>query len=310
MLFKLEAHTAQGMLQEKLHLLMFPCRLPGMLLKASGNQAACCIIWIFTGFALPMHGPQPACQWSPCRLDTGQVVACRQYCHMQKALPVLHHSNAALQAGDGLIVPLDERRIGRPTSSAAVAAQWFAQDLFAGADVEDKEPTAVGMPAGAATPASQQRKAAASESARKARKLQQAPAAAAGSARRTADQQAAGVDVEAAPGSKGARAVKQQQPAAAQAEADSEDGGAADVLQQQPAEAEPAGFVEVPLAAAEDSDASSEDEFGNLDDNGKAEVLALAKKMLGGRVKNVSAQGLVADLLPVGPELLKHSSPS
>ena len=201
---------------------------------------------------------------------------------------MLYHSEAALQAGDGLIVPLDERRIGRRTSSAAVAAQWFAQDLFAGADVEDKEPTAVDAPAAAATPGSQQRKAAAGEPARIARKLQQAPAAAAGPPRGAADQHAAGVGVRAAPGSQAAAATKEQRPAA-ESDADSEDEGAADVLQQQPAEAEPAGFVEVPRAGAEDSDASSEDEFGNLDDNGKAEVLALAKKMLGGRIKNVSA---------------------
>ena len=203
---------------------------------------------------------------------------------------MLHRFKAALQAGDGLIVPLDERRIGRPTSSAAVAAQWFAQDLFAGADVEDTEPISVGVPAAAATMRSQQRKAAAGEPARKARKLQQAPAAAAGSARGASDQQVAGAIVRAASGSKAATAAKQQQhPAATEAGVDSEDEGAADVLQQLPAEAGPAGFVEVPLAGAEDSDASSEDEFGNLDENGKAEVLALAKKMLGGRIKNVSA---------------------
>jgi len=37
-------------------------------------------------------------------------------------------------------VKLDERRAGRPPTSAAVAAQWFAQDLFEGAeDDEDDE---------------------------------------------------------------------------------------------------------------------------------------------------------------------------
>ena len=335
-------------------------------LQVPGKGAACCLIWPLTEFALPMHVPQPACQWTPCRLGTGQVQVMQAALatHTQEAPLMLHHLKSALQAGDGLIVPLDERRIGRPTSSAAVAAQWFAQDLFAGADVEDEEPTAVGVPAAAATPGSQQRKTAAGESVRKARKLQQAPGAAAGPARGAADQQVAGAaagpargaadqqvagaTVRAAPRSKAATAAQQQQPAAG-AEADSEDEGAADVLQQLPAEAEPAGFVEVPLAGTEDSDASSEDEYGNLDDNGKAEVLALAKKMLGGRIKNVSAlpvpcilsgpaeegclwsEGctlcdgaralscglrrassgvlqLVADLLPVGPELLKQRS--
>lgn len=34
---------------------------------------------------------------------------------------------------------LDETRAGRPLSHAAVAAQWFAQDLFAAAEAEDDE---------------------------------------------------------------------------------------------------------------------------------------------------------------------------
>jgi len=38
-----------------------------------------------------------------------------------------------------LLVKLDERRAGRPPTSAAVAAQWFAQDLFEGAEDDDDD---------------------------------------------------------------------------------------------------------------------------------------------------------------------------
>ena len=49
------------------------------------------------------------------------------------------HEHAAQQEGDGLLVKLDEQRAGRPPTSAAVAAQWFAQDLFDGAEDDDQE---------------------------------------------------------------------------------------------------------------------------------------------------------------------------
>ena len=37
--------------------------------------------------------------------------------------------------GGGLLVRLDERRAGVPTTAAAVAERWFAQDLFADPDL-------------------------------------------------------------------------------------------------------------------------------------------------------------------------------
>ena len=44
-----------------------------------------------------------------------------------------------VQEDEGLLVQLDERRAGRPPTSAAVAAQWFAQDLFEGAEDDDED---------------------------------------------------------------------------------------------------------------------------------------------------------------------------
>ena len=48
-------------------------------------------------------------------------------------------SEPIAQEDEGLLVQLDERRAGRPPTSAAVAAQWFAQDLFEGAEDEDED---------------------------------------------------------------------------------------------------------------------------------------------------------------------------
>ena len=46
---------------------------------------------------------------------------------------------ALQEPGQELLVDLDERCTGRPTSGAAVAAQWFAQPIFGDADLEDEE---------------------------------------------------------------------------------------------------------------------------------------------------------------------------
>lgn len=51
-----------------------------------------------------------------------------------------------LQEEEGLLVKLDETRAGRPLSHAAVAAQWFSQDLFAAAEAEDDEQPPANLP--------------------------------------------------------------------------------------------------------------------------------------------------------------------
>lgn len=45
-----------------------------------------------------------------------------------------------------MLVDLDDRRSGRPTSGAAVAAQWFAQPIFGNTDLEDEEDEEQPMP--------------------------------------------------------------------------------------------------------------------------------------------------------------------
>lgn len=54
------------------------------------------------------------------------------------------------EAGGGLLVRLDERRAGAPTSAEAVAARWFAQDIFADPNlmIDDEETEDASVPAG------------------------------------------------------------------------------------------------------------------------------------------------------------------
>ena len=45
-----------------------------------------------------------------------------------------------MEAGGGLLVKLDKSRAGVPRTAAAVAARWFAQDIFSGPGLaEDAE---------------------------------------------------------------------------------------------------------------------------------------------------------------------------
>ncbi|KAK9814670.1 hypothetical protein WJX72_009544 [[Myrmecia] bisecta] len=158
------------------------------------------------------------------------------------AMPVPQESDSDDE--NGLLVELDERRVGRATSNAAVAAQWFAQDLFNDPALVEDEPDAddKAEEAQAAKPAAKRVRIGAGGGG--------APAAA-----------AAGAD----------------------AEAESDDD---DQILKPPAAAKAdksGGFEVVPqdASASEDSDDDGSDpEFDALDERGKAEVLALAKKML------------------------------
>ena len=213
------------------------------------------------------------------------------------------------EEGGGLIVSLDERRVGVPTTAEAAAAQWFSQDLFAEAkeDVADEEeeegegqgavvaarrqqPLAkrprLEAAAGAGGPGSssegeeeeeeEQEEGQQSEGEEEGQQSEEgeeeeeeegeAEDAAAQLARR---RQALGLSADALAGPLQSMAATAAGP------------GAAGPLAERP------GFEEVPLARS-DSEGESEsgDEFEMLDDNGKAEVLALAKKMLRRKVKD------------------------
>ena len=188
--------------------------------------------------------------------------------------------------GEGLLVELDERRVGRPTSGAAVAAQWFAQDLFDGADLDDDDDH------------QEEVQAAASGKHNKVKQTLKARATA------PQDSHLAEQAQQAAPSIPHASAVE----AVAHASAGSEDGrDSADQQETSSSEDDEAdtlptagraaggdaqlmhksGFEEVPVrrrhGGAGSSDESSDDGFDDLDDEGRAEVLALAKKMLKGR---------------------------
>ena len=66
----------------------------------------------------------------------------------QKVVPTVPLTPLSIdvaQDDEGLLVKLDERRAGRPPTSAAVAAQWFAQDLFEGAEDDDDDDDEAGQ---------------------------------------------------------------------------------------------------------------------------------------------------------------------
>lgn len=193
---------------------------------------------------------------------------------------------------------LDERRVGRPTSGAAVAAQWFAQDLFNDADVAEEEEE---QPQ--------------TRTAKKQKVVKAKPVAAPSSAPKkiTAPVLAAQLQgaeaVPAATAAAGAAAARlvDDDPAASssadssdsslQGETSSSDDGSDDDNEEDEVpgvrpsmqaddKLNQSGFEEVPVSrqhAGGSSDESSDDGFSDLDDDGRAEVLALAKKMLKGR---------------------------
>ncbi|CAL8471869.1 g11411 [Coccomyxa elongata] len=172
------------------------------------------------------------------------------------------------EEGGGLLVRLDEGRSGKPTSAAVAAARWFAQDMFDDPNlVAEEENTTTDLPASR-------------------------PSAPAEAGPRDADEDE---DEEEQAGNSSGRV-------AGRSGADPEGGRSAPdqacaVLTQQPdrpaRSQAAAGFEEVPMEADRDSDDDSDDSDADsdcglaaMDDNSRAEVLALARKMRSGRAKN------------------------
>ncbi|PNW75509.1 hypothetical protein CHLRE_12g529500v5 [Chlamydomonas reinhardtii] len=159
----------------------------------------------------------------------------------------------------GLLVSLDEDRAGVAKSGSAMAAQWFKQDLFADPNLldDDDEEAGAGEDAADKRPAKKARTDGAEAAPAKGKKAVAAhaeedeePASA-----RARSGLGAGTSAAALAGGKGRR------------------GGADfEVVPQ-----EPSGSGS---GSGSDSGTDSEDEFDMLDDQGKAEVLALAKRML------------------------------
>lgn len=187
---------------------------------------------------------------------------------------------------------LDERRIGRATSGAVTAAQWFAQDLFNDADLSEED---------ADTPAPVTTK-------KKAKQAQHAvkptlPAQTAAAALSAPAQLLQGG--EAMPAAAAAAAARPVSGESAEQSSDADSDGSlpsessssdGEGEEQQASAAagmgmrsdnfSHSGFEEVPVSRQHgegSSDESSDDGFDDLDDDGRAEVLALAKKMLKGR---------------------------
>lgn len=196
--------------------------------------------------------------------------------------------------GQGLLVELDERRIGRPTSGAAVAAQWFAQDLFNDADLADEgEDADTSLPSKAKKPklakqavkpnlASQAATAGLVPTQLQARGTMPEEAAAAAPA---AAARLVSADPDCASSSAEDSASSLQSESSS---SDDEDERLAAAAASMEADEKPSqsGFEEVPVSRQhghESSDESSDDGFDDLDEDGRAEVLALAKKMLKGR---------------------------
>ncbi|PSC71474.1 rRNA methyltransferase [Micractinium conductrix] len=204
------------------------------------------------------------------------------------------HEDAPLsedeEEGGGLIVRFDERRAGVAKSADAAVSQWFSQDIFQDADVEDDEEEAVEavlqQKRGAGKRAREPDAAAAAPlPAPRGGGGEQPPAAAvqqnggAGSDGEADRDASSGSDAEGEPGT--AAATKRQKAAGGgRVAAALALGLSADAL------AGPEdGFEVVPAAPSGSDGSESEDEFEAMDDYAKAEVRALAKKMLRRKVK-------------------------
>ncbi|PNH12762.1 AdoMet-dependent rRNA methyltransferase spb1 [Tetrabaena socialis] len=166
----------------------------------------------------------------------------------------------AAKKGSSLLVTLDEDRAGVAKSGSAMAAQWFKQDLFADPNLLDDD----GEGAEEAAPA-------AARPAKKAR-LDSVAAGTSGSKRKARDDDEDGGEED-----------EPEQATLARARS----GLGASPSQQQPASGRgrrgAPDFEVVPQeesGSGSDSGTDSEDEFDMLDDHGKAEVLALAKRCL------------------------------
>ncbi|GIL46558.1 hypothetical protein Vafri_3535 [Volvox africanus] len=171
-------------------------------------------------------------------------------------------------SGGGLLVSLDEDRAGVAKSGSAMAAQWFKQDLFADPnllDDDDEEQQQGPIDAGLS-----------GKDGRPAKKARTADALA-NDKRRAQEQENDEDDHDLGP-SPAARALSGLGvgPSSAPVAAAGKRGrrGTAD-FEVVPQEASGSGS-----GSGSDSGTDSEDEFDMLDDQGKAEVLALAKRML------------------------------
>ena len=198
---------------------------------------------------------------------------------------------AVQKPGEGLLVELDQRRVGRPTSGAAVAAQWFAQDLFNDADLAEEDETAdAPLPSKAKKP----------KLAKQTVKPSSAPQTATAVSVPTQLQGREAMPAKAAAAAAAARLLDADSAASSSAEdsdsslqsesssSDDEDERLATAAASMEADDKPnqSGFEEVPVSRQHGdglSDESSDDGFDDLDEDGRAEVLALAKKMLKGR---------------------------
>ncbi|GLC72047.1 hypothetical protein PLESTF_001198400 [Pleodorina starrii] len=171
----------------------------------------------------------------------------------------------------GLLVSLDEDRAGVAKSGSAMAAQWFKQDLFADPnllDDDDEEQQQQQQAAGGGKDGRPAKKARTAEGA--GGKAKQAAARGQGDDEEDEEE---GDDMEPSAAAR-ARSGLGAGPSSAPA-AGGKRGRRGAEFEVVPQEASGSGS-----GSGSDSGTDSEDEFDMLDDQGKAEVLALAKRML------------------------------
>ncbi|KAK9808202.1 hypothetical protein WJX73_008345 [Symbiochloris irregularis] len=165
------------------------------------------------------------------------------------------------EAGGGLLVELDPHRAGRAGNAAAVAQQWFSQPLFEGMDLdEDDKPAA---PPGSSRPTSQG-----------AALLEDGPSAASSDSGQAASEGVSDQAVIALAKPQHLGPVMPRSDDGPLASTRLDDSGASE-------------FEEVPIqdsdsASSSDGEGLSDEELDNLDDQAKAEMRALGRKMLKG----------------------------
>jgi len=195
-----------------------------------------------------------------------------------------------MEEDGGLVVSLSDKKVGVAASGKVAAAQWFDQDLFEDDDLESDEDEEDDRRGGGGGGGGKKKRKAMMERKERKKVVEKGGAQSESEEEEEEKDQEKGDDGSDSEVSEGELYGGKKKNDSVHGRKLTGNGGAA--LNGSGKGGEGEGFEVVPLAPSNDDDSSdgesddSEDEFETLDDNAKAEVMALAKKMLHKKAKD------------------------